>query len=684
MQMSTDIRVALVYEQDEGAQTLRVALANAGVTIAVECRASALDAAAILRSKVDAIIVNLDSDLEDLLDEVADALDSATQPVIFNDPAASSDLSGWDRARWMRHLAAKMKGKNDVTPPAPPGSFGIPTPPPKVKPAPIAPIAAAVPAPAIHPPAAPLAVAIAPTTTEPTLELSLADLDLMFAADEVEAPASTPVTTSLTIGEDIGDLDALFGSAVNDDHSGPLPSAPEFAELDLDTLFDAPARQPAKAAESPDTLEFDLDAIFSGGPENSEPKSTHEISAVPSELTDLDALFKEFADSQAKSTSSSEGNTRIEAQAAAAPKEPAESEAFTLDWSLEPIEAFGAEKPEPQKPVVEWRLDVPSKPIAKAQEPVAVSPAPRVAPAIPAALQESLALSDLKLLDQDDFSSDSGSGEALGELEALDLSSIDLDAPAVPAPKRLPESNDDLALLDLDFVLDLEPATQAGPASQEVGIDFSSDFSELDALFEPLSERSSPSVDLADLNRVFVLGASIGGPEAIKAFLSRLPANTQAAFVVAQHMGAEFLAMMATQLDHATALSVRCPKSGERLRHGEVIVAPANEQLDVDATGHVRLSSTSSGSPYNPSIDHLARAFADRFGDHATLILFSGMGSDAVEGGRYLTSRGGQVWVQDRASCVIASMIDSAKSQGLVRFEGTPAELADRVLQVLT
>jgi hypothetical protein len=28
-------------------------------------------------------------------------------------------------------------------------------------------------------------------------------------------------------------------------------------------------------------------------------------------------------------------------------------------------------------------------------------------------------------------------------------------------------------------------------------------------------------------------------------------------------------------------------------------------------------------------------------------------------------------------------MIDSAKSQGLIRFEGTPAQLAERVLELL-
>jgi chemotaxis response regulator CheB len=148
-------------------------------------------------------------------------------------------------------------------------------------------------------------------------------------------------------------------------------------------------------------------------------------------------------------------------------------------------------------------------------------------------------------------------------------------------------------------------------------------------------------------------------------------------------MGAEFLQMMAAQLDAATALAVRFPQSGERLRHGQVIVAPATERIAIDEAGSVRFSAAPA-SPYNPSIDQLVRDAVDRFGDQVTLILFSGMGNDAVEGGRYLTERGGQVWAQDRSTCVIASMIEAAKSQGLIRFEGNPAQLAERVLQVLS
>lgn len=753
----------MIYEQDAGTQGLRTALGNAGVVVALECRASALDSAAILATEVDAIVVNLDAELEELLDEVTEALDAATQPVIYNDPAASSDLSGWDRARWMRHLSAKLKGQSNVTPPPPPGAQAIPMPAKAVEPppAPAKPSAVAVAAAPVVASAAEAPVVDAgadlgfgdlglmfdlPLSTDTgtdasgwneappverpamespdsTVELGLADLDLMFDAppdvpagghDAPEAGVAESVVSVSTesLGDataefDMADLESIFDEPAV---AAPADVAPQSQSFilgedlgDLDALFDTgtDASESAAAPSAPsalaDTVEFEIDSLFSESSDAVAPPVQATV-ATPAELTDLDALFREFEASQAAANASTpapgvpasgvahSSQPPAEARKPVEPKKQVEPRNAPMEWSLEPVE-LDAPAPQGDRLVAEWRLDTPSKPLAAAEAKV-VAPAPSgkptSSPTIPAELDASLALADLRLLDDSLPMADAPQTPGPADLDALDLSSLDLDSiqPAAAATSAV-ASGDGLSLADLDFdFLTDQPPTAAGRG--DVVLESEHELGDLDSLFEPATEAPLFGLSLADLNRVFVLGASIGGPEAIKAFLARLPASVPAAFVVAQHMGSEFLEMMAMQLDAASPLPVRCPKAGERLRHGEVIVAPANEQLSIDDSGHVRLSAASSGSPYNPSIDHLVRAAADRFGDHATLILFSGMGSDAVEGGRYLTSRGGQVWAQDRASCVIASMIDSAKSQGLVRFEGTPVQLAERVLQVLS
>jgi two-component system chemotaxis response regulator CheB/chemosensory pili system protein ChpB (putative protein-glutamate methylesterase) len=760
--MSTDIRVALVFEQDAGTQGLRTALANAGVAIALECRASALDSSAILSAAVDAIVVNLDAELEELLDEVTEALDLATQPVIYNDPAASSDLSGWDRARWMRHLSAKLKGQSNVTPPPPPGAPSIPTP---VKPV-EKPATAVVPAPAdVVAPAAIESAADSPgssSSADTGADVGFGDLDLMFAepmlqdggvdavapreALTVEQPVAASDDSMFDLG--LADLDLMFepqpgpvagrdaaaesiaaetGAVESadrpDDAQGefdtvdlesmfdesneaaPAPPAPQSQSLilgedlgDLDALFDdAPVAEVSPPDISTptgmaDTVEFEIGSLFAESSTSSVAQLPETV-ATPTELTDLDALFREFEASQAAGeTPATPSSAQASSGSGATPATGASTTPSTprdapMEWSLEPVEEELPQAKESDRLVAEWRLDTPSKPLAQtppeaSKPPVAAKPP--AAPSIPAELDASLELADLRLLDDATPLAESPPSTGAVDLDAFDLSSLELESiePAAAAADAV-GLDDNLSLTDLDFDFiqesaDVAAADTLGAAQSDGGLD------DLESLFEQAIEAPLSGLSLPDLNRVFVLGASIGGPEAIKAFLAQLPTSVPAAFIVAQHMGSEFLEMMAMQLDAASPLPVRCPKPGERLRHGEVIVAPANEPLSIDESGCLQMSAAASGSPYNPSIDHLARAAADRFGDHATLILFSGMGSDGVEGGRYLTSRGGQVWAQDRASCVIASMIDSAKSQGLVRFEGTPVQLAERVLQLLS
>ena len=182
------------------------------------------------------------------------------------------------------------------------------------------------------------------------------------------------------------------------------------------------------------------------------------------------------------------------------------------------------------------------------------------------------------------------------------------------------------------------------------------------------------------IRRVWVLGASIGGPEAVREFLSELPRDYPALFVLAQHMGAEFVDLMAQQLAKATALTVRTPTHGERVGHGEVIIVPPTHRLQVDPEGIVVLERTSNDGAYNPSIDRVLHDVADRYGANAGAIIFSGMTTDAVEGATYLASKGGTVYAQHPDTCVVSSMVDGIIEAGITKVLGTPKELADVLL----
>ncbi len=175
---------------------------------------------------------------------------------------------------------------------------------------------------------------------------------------------------------------------------------------------------------------------------------------------------------------------------------------------------------------------------------------------------------------------------------------------------------------------------------------------------------------------VWVLGASLGGPEATKRFLRELPEDLPVAFVLAQHLGANFVKLLAEQLDRETSFSVFQPRVGHVLRHQQVLIAPVEERLVINTIGSIELHPAPRQSPYSPSIDMVISDIAQRYPGRSGAIIFSGMGDDGRVGVHDMVERGGMVWAQDKKSCVISSMPDKVRDTRVVSFSGTPEKLA--------
>ncbi|WP_126452631.1 chemotaxis protein CheB [Sulfuriflexus mobilis] len=178
---------------------------------------------------------------------------------------------------------------------------------------------------------------------------------------------------------------------------------------------------------------------------------------------------------------------------------------------------------------------------------------------------------------------------------------------------------------------------------------------------------------------VWVIGASIGGPQMVKRFLAAIKSDMPVAFVLAQHIGSNFVSLLAKQLDQITRLKVMVATDGHLLRHNEVVVAPTSERVTIDAEGYIRLKPMEFKSIYTPSIDTVMTDISMRYGSRTSTIVFSGMGNDGVRGAQLIASRGGKVWAQDAGSCVVSSMPDSSRRAGIVSFSGEPEQLAGHI-----
>ncbi len=179
----------------------------------------------------------------------------------------------------------------------------------------------------------------------------------------------------------------------------------------------------------------------------------------------------------------------------------------------------------------------------------------------------------------------------------------------------------------------------------------------------------------------WVLGASLGGPQAVRQFLAAIEADLPVAFILAQHIGGNHISLLAEQLDRVTPFKVLPGRSGYLLRHHEVVLAPADKTINITDDGYLSLLPPKPNAIYSPSIDDAMAAVAKHYGKLAGTIVFSGMGDDGAKGCEVIAAHGGIVWAQDDASCVISSMPDQARKTNTVTYSANPRTLAEKLYQ---
>ncbi|WP_426663090.1 chemotaxis protein CheB [Rhodanobacter aciditrophus] len=155
--------VALLFDDAELGGHLRQVLQEHGARIVHEGNVAGFDAGLQRQLDPDVLVVNLDEEDDAAFDRLVEMIDGERPRLVFNDARASRALSGWDRARWARHLAVKVLASGDVDPPRPADALTVEAVPAAVAAASAEPAVAAVPEPvavfppepAIHEPAMP-------------------------------------------------------------------------------------------------------------------------------------------------------------------------------------------------------------------------------------------------------------------------------------------------------------------------------------------------------------------------------------------------------------------------------------------------------------------------------------------------------------------------------------------------
>lgn len=177
---------------------------------------------------------------------------------------------------------------------------------------------------------------------------------------------------------------------------------------------------------------------------------------------------------------------------------------------------------------------------------------------------------------------------------------------------------------------------------------------------------------------LLVIGASTGGPKAVKQLMKALDPATGARVLIVQHIAGGFAKDFAGWLDRESRFHVRLACDGDRLEPGLALVAGDSSHLTLDEE-RIRLLATPPVNSCRPSVDVLFRSLVGSTAARTVAVLLTGMGRDGAEGMLALRGRGGYTIAQDEASSVIFGMPKVAIALGAARevlsLEAMPAVL---------
>jgi two-component system chemotaxis response regulator CheB len=175
-----------------------------------------------------------------------------------------------------------------------------------------------------------------------------------------------------------------------------------------------------------------------------------------------------------------------------------------------------------------------------------------------------------------------------------------------------------------------------------------------------------PVERLETTNKIFAIGASTGGVQALSRVLSSLPPNAPGTVVV-QHMPAHFTTSFAKRLDGECPVHVKEAEDGDHVVPGRVLIAPGGLHMLLGRSGASYYVTLKDGPPVcrqKPSVEVLFNSVAKYAGANAAGVILTGMGDDGARGLLNMRRAGARTLAQDEQSCVVFGMPKEAIACG--------------------
>jgi two-component system chemotaxis response regulator CheB len=158
---------------------------------------------------------------------------------------------------------------------------------------------------------------------------------------------------------------------------------------------------------------------------------------------------------------------------------------------------------------------------------------------------------------------------------------------------------------------------------------------------------------------IIVIGASVGGVDALPRLIASLPANPPASVFVVLHTAPQGPGLLPEIIRRTSAMPVRHAVNGEKILRGRVYVAKPDYHLMINGA-RVRVVRGPKENFHRPSIDALFRTAAESYGARVAGVILTGNLDDGTAGLYAVKACGGIAVVQDPKEAAAPAMPRSA------------------------
>ena len=164
---------------------------------------------------------------------------------------------------------------------------------------------------------------------------------------------------------------------------------------------------------------------------------------------------------------------------------------------------------------------------------------------------------------------------------------------------------------------------------------------------------------------VAAIGASAGGLEAMTGLLNAIPAESELALVLVQHLARDHHSVLPDLLRIHTGLTVVAATDDLRLEPRHVYVIPPDASMTV-SDGSLRVRQGPPQGLHEGTVDALFHSVASEYKERAIGVILSGSANDGAAGIREIKAAGGLTIVQEPTEAGVDGMPRAAIATGAV------------------